>query len=43
MAAADALSVQVMRKVAQLGSRCVGKRPGRVAGPDELGAGLPYG
>jgi hypothetical protein len=31
MAAADALSVQVMHKVAQLGSRCVGNCPGRVA------------
>lgn len=31
MAAADALSVQVMHKVAQFGSRCVGNCPGRVA------------
>lgn len=31
MAAADALSVQVMHKVAQLGNRRVGKCPGRAA------------
>jgi len=36
MAGADALSVQVVHKVAQLGSRCVGNCPGRVAeGGDE--------